>query len=126
MVINGGRSPGRLVIRADDPSLTPYAGLAISGELLRGLRLVGLVDAELAALDRVAPATPPPRGRWRRRVRPRPRASWLTGSSPAISARSSGPRRVVATSLTASSVATLASRGPLTWTGPGAAPRAGA
>jgi len=43
------------VFRADDPSLTPYAGLAISGELLRGLRLVELIDAELAAVDRVAP-----------------------------------------------------------------------
>src|ERR1035437_2612977 len=62
MVINGGRSPGRLVIRADDPSLTPYAGLAISGELLRGLRLVELVDAELAALDRVAPVKQRRRG----------------------------------------------------------------
>jgi hypothetical protein len=46
--------PGRIVFRADDPSLTPYAGLAISGELLRKLRLVELVDAELAAVDRVA------------------------------------------------------------------------
>ena len=43
------------MFRADDRSLTPYAGLAISGELLRGLRLVELVDAELAAADRVAP-----------------------------------------------------------------------
>jgi len=43
------------VIRADDPSLTPYAGLVISGELARRLRLVELIDAELAVLDRVAP-----------------------------------------------------------------------
>lgn len=43
------------MIRADDPSLTPYAGLAISGELARGLRLVELIDAELAAVSRVAP-----------------------------------------------------------------------
>jgi hypothetical protein len=43
------------VIRADDRSLTPYAGLAITGELARSLRLVELVDAELAAVDRVAP-----------------------------------------------------------------------
>ena len=62
MVVNGGRSPGRLVIRADDPSLTPYAGLAISGELARKLRLVDLVDAELAAVDRVAPVKQRRRG----------------------------------------------------------------
>jgi DDE family transposase len=43
------------VIRADDRSLTPYAGLAITGELARSLRLVELVDAELSAVDRVAP-----------------------------------------------------------------------
>jgi hypothetical protein len=55
MVVNGASGPGRIVFRADDPSLTPYAGLAISGELLRGLRLVELLDAELAAADRVAP-----------------------------------------------------------------------
>jgi Transposase DDE domain group 1 len=55
MAVNGGRRAGRLLIRADDPSLTPYAGLAISGELTRNLRLVELVDAELAAAGRVAP-----------------------------------------------------------------------
>jgi len=62
MVVNGARGPGRIVFRADDPSLTPYAGLAISGELLRGLRLVELVDAELAAADRVAPVKARRRG----------------------------------------------------------------
>jgi hypothetical protein len=62
MVVNGARGPGRIVFRADDPSLTPYAGLAISGELLRGLRLVELVDAELAAADRVAPVKQRRRG----------------------------------------------------------------
>jgi Transposase DDE domain group 1 len=50
------------VIRADDPSLTPYAGLAISGELARGLRLVELIDAELAAVSRVAPVKQRRRG----------------------------------------------------------------
>jgi hypothetical protein len=59
---NGDRAPGRIVFRADDPSLTPYAGLAISGELLRGLRLMELVDAELAAADRVAPVKQRRRG----------------------------------------------------------------
>ena len=43
------RGPGRLSFRADDPSLTPYAGLAIVGELARRTRLVELVDAELSA-----------------------------------------------------------------------------
>jgi DDE family transposase len=52
---NGGRRVGRLEIRADDPSLTPFAGLAITGELVRSLRLVELIDAEIAAEARVAP-----------------------------------------------------------------------
>jgi len=47
--------PGRLIIRADDPSLTPYAGLAIVGELARKLRLVELVDAELGMVRRARP-----------------------------------------------------------------------
>ena len=54
MYANPDRGPGRIEFRADDPSLTPYAGLAISGEVCRKLRLVPLVDAELAAA-RVAP-----------------------------------------------------------------------
>ena len=62
MAGNPGRRPGRLVIRADDSSLTPYAGLAISGELARKLRLVELVDAELEAVDRVAPVKQRRRG----------------------------------------------------------------
>ncbi len=47
---NDFRSVGRLRFRADDPSLTPYGGLAIVGELARRTRLVELVDAELAAV----------------------------------------------------------------------------
>jgi Transposase DDE domain group 1 len=62
MAGNPDRRGGRLVIRADDPSLTPYAGLAISGELARKLRLVELVDAELAVVDRVAPVKQRRRG----------------------------------------------------------------
>jgi hypothetical protein len=52
---NDGKAPGRLTIRADDPALTPYAGLAIVGELARSTRLVELIDAELGAVagDRV-------------------------------------------------------------------------
>lgn len=49
------KGPGRLVIRADDLTLTAHAGLAISGELVRGLGLVELVDAEIAAEHRAAP-----------------------------------------------------------------------
>ena len=43
------RGPGRLRFRADDPSLTPYGGLAIVGEVARRTRLVELIDAELSA-----------------------------------------------------------------------------
>jgi hypothetical protein len=55
MAIYFVRGPGRIEFRADDPSLTPYAGLAVEGELCRGLRLVELIDAELGAVDRVTP-----------------------------------------------------------------------
>ena len=55
------RGPGRIEFRADDPSLTPYAGLAISGEVCRGLRLVELIDAELQAA-RAAPVKARRRG----------------------------------------------------------------
>ncbi len=47
-VVNRGRRPGRILVRADDRSLSPYAGLAVSGELARRLRLAELIDAELA------------------------------------------------------------------------------
>jgi hypothetical protein len=50
---NDATGPGRLLFRADDPSLTPYAGLAIVGELARRTRLVELIDAELAAVPGV-------------------------------------------------------------------------
>ncbi len=55
MSVHFARGPGRIEFRADDPSLTPYAGLAISGELVRSLRLVELIDAELSAAGRVTP-----------------------------------------------------------------------
>ena len=58
----GDGGPGRIVFCADDPSLTRFAGLAISGELARSLRLVELVDAELAAVERVAPVEQRRRG----------------------------------------------------------------
>ena len=62
MTVNGDKGPGRIEFRADDPSLTRYAGLAISGEVCRTLRLSGLVDAELAAAARVAPVKQRRRG----------------------------------------------------------------
>ena len=43
---------GRIEFRADDESLTPYAGLAVVGALARRL---GLVDAELGRERRAAP-----------------------------------------------------------------------
>ena len=61
MTANSVRGVGRIEFRADDPSLTPYAGLAVSGELCRSLRLVELVDAELAAA-RVTPVKQRRRG----------------------------------------------------------------
>lgn len=61
--INGRSGPGRIEIRADEPSLTPYAGLAIAGELVRRLGLVELLDAQLAAVTRAAPVKRRRRGR---------------------------------------------------------------
>jgi DDE family transposase len=61
MSANPETGPGRIEFRADDPSLTPYAGLAISGEVCRKLRLVPLIDAELGAA-RVAPVKQRRRG----------------------------------------------------------------
>ncbi len=55
MVLNGARGRGRLVVRADDPSLTPYAGLAVVGDLARRLGLAGLIDAELSVERRARP-----------------------------------------------------------------------
>ena len=53
--VNGGRERGRIVIGESDPSLTRYAGLAVTGELARRLRLVELIDAELAVERRARP-----------------------------------------------------------------------
>jgi hypothetical protein len=55
MVVNAARGPGRLLVRADDPSLTPYAGLAVSGELARRVGLAELMDGELAVERRARP-----------------------------------------------------------------------
>ena len=43
------------MIGESDPSLTRYAGLAVTGELARRLRLVELIDAELAVERRARP-----------------------------------------------------------------------
>ena len=45
---------GQIVFRADDERLTPYAGLAVVGVLVRTLGLVGLIDGELARERRAA------------------------------------------------------------------------
>ena len=50
-----GRAAGRLRIRADEESLTPYAGLAIVGTLVERLGLVELIERELAAVRRARP-----------------------------------------------------------------------
>src|SRR5919204_632261 len=54
-VVHGDRGPGRIVFRADDEALTPYAGLVCVGEVVRRTGLVELVDGELAAERRAAP-----------------------------------------------------------------------
>ena len=46
---------GRIEFRADEKSLTPYAGLAVVGALARRLGLVELIDAELGGERRAAP-----------------------------------------------------------------------
>lgn len=52
---NVSRRIGRITVRADDPSLTPYAGLAVSGELARRLGVAELIDAELSVERRARP-----------------------------------------------------------------------
>ena len=49
------RRPGRIVVGGGDPGLTPYAGLAIVGELARRLRLAELIDGQLALERRARP-----------------------------------------------------------------------
>jgi hypothetical protein len=54
-VIDGDRRPGRIVFRADDERVTPFAGLACVGQLARSAGLVELIDAELASERRAGP-----------------------------------------------------------------------
>ncbi|MCA1678142.1 MAG: IS1380 family transposase [Actinobacteria bacterium] len=56
------RGAGRLRVVADDPGLTPHAGLAVVGDLARHLDLVGLIDGELAAERRARPVKTRRRG----------------------------------------------------------------
>jgi hypothetical protein len=49
------RRPGRIQFRADDEGITPYAGLAVTGQIAERLGLVELIDGELAAERRAAP-----------------------------------------------------------------------
>jgi hypothetical protein len=53
--VHGDRGPGRIVFRADDERLTPYAGLVCVGELARRSGLVELIDGELASERRAEP-----------------------------------------------------------------------
>src|SRR5512144_1727909 len=52
---HGDSGPGRIVFRADDEALTPFAGLVCVGELARRSGLVELIDAELASERRAEP-----------------------------------------------------------------------
>jgi hypothetical protein len=53
--VHGDSGRGRIVFRADDECLTPYAGLVCVGELARRTELVELIDAELATERRAEP-----------------------------------------------------------------------
>lgn len=53
--VNGARGRGRIQIGEPDPSLVRFAGLAVTGELARRLRLVEVIDAELSVERRAAP-----------------------------------------------------------------------
>lgn|SRR5512134_645374 len=54
--------PGRIEIRADEETLTPYAGLAVTGQLVPALRLVPLLNAELCQARRAQPVKRRERG----------------------------------------------------------------
>jgi hypothetical protein len=58
----GGSVGGRLEIRADEPGLTPFAGLAVVGVLERRLALCARIDSALARVPRVRPVKQRRRG----------------------------------------------------------------
>ncbi|MEX0972445.1 MAG: IS1380 family transposase [Solirubrobacterales bacterium] len=60
--VNRREGPGRLEIRADDPALTPHAGLALTGEFCRRLGLIELIDAEIGVVRRARPVKARRRG----------------------------------------------------------------
>jgi Transposase DDE domain group 1 len=53
--VHGDSGPGRIVFRADDERLTPFAGLVCVGELARRIGLVELIDGELGSERRAEP-----------------------------------------------------------------------
>jgi hypothetical protein len=53
--VNGARGRGRIRIGEPDASLVRFAGLVVTGELARRLRLVEVIDAELGVERRAAP-----------------------------------------------------------------------
>ena len=59
---HAARPVGRIDFRADDERLTPFAGLAVTGVIVRVLDLVGLIDGELARERRAAPVKVRKRG----------------------------------------------------------------
>jgi hypothetical protein len=60
--VNDRRRRGRIVVRADDPSLTGHAGLAVIGDLEWRLGLIAEIDAELAGERRARPVKARRRG----------------------------------------------------------------
>ncbi len=49
------RGPGRVEIVADEPNLTPFAGLLVTGEIARRTGLIELLDDGIAAVRRARP-----------------------------------------------------------------------
>jgi len=60
--VDGDKPVGRIAFRADDERLTPFAGLAVVGQIARRLGLVELIDGELARERRAAPVKQRRRG----------------------------------------------------------------
>lgn len=60
--VHTARRPGRIDIRADDPSITPYGGLLIVGEVVARHRVAQLIDAELQMNRYAAPVKQRNRG----------------------------------------------------------------
>jgi hypothetical protein len=53
--VNDRRRSGRIEVRADDPGLTGHGGLAVIGDLVDKLDLIGLIDGEIARERRARP-----------------------------------------------------------------------